>query len=176
MTDSLSITVSSSTIQPVTPLHVVAVIQSSLNRIRSSSINEPLSTINVLFGRSFFAGDRAFQQHVLDIHPFIYDYYDKAFVNDIEGSGRYSSGLFDIHKEPEQLIRAIAEYAMMNDEELGLGTFVERNGGNLFVTITEDATGKEKTFQLEQYPLFVQWAIFCRGTNCYCTEGLLCLM
>jgi hypothetical protein len=82
-------------------------------------------------------------------------------------SGPYSSGEFDIHEEPEQFIRAIAGYAMMNDEELGLDTFVERDGGNLFITITEDADGKEKRIQLERDPIVIQRAIVCRGTNCY---------
>lgn len=87
-------------------------------------------------------------------------------------SGPYSSGEFDIHEEPEQFIRAVAGYAMMSDEELGLDTFVERNGGDLFITITEDATGKEKRFRLECAPLVVQRAIVCRGTTCHRTKDL----
>ena len=87
-------------------------------------------------------------------------------------SDPYSSGEFDIHEEPEQFIRAVAGYAMMSDEELGLDTFVERNGGDLFITITEDATGKEKRFQLERAPLVVQRAIVCRGTTCHRTKDL----
>ncbi|MCJ1251832.1 hypothetical protein MMC30_009070 [Trapelia coarctata] len=82
-------------------------------------------------------------------------------------SGPYSSGEFDIHEEPEQFIRAIAGYAMMSDEELGLDTFVERDGGDLFITITEDANGKEKRIQLERDPMVIQRAIVCRGTSCY---------
>ena len=85
-------------------------------------------------------------------------------------SGPYSSGEFDIHKEPEQFIRAITGYAMMSDEELGLDTFVERDGGDLFITITEDATRDEKRLQLVSDPLVVQRAIICRGTNCYRTK------
>ena len=85
-------------------------------------------------------------------------------------SGPYSSGEFDIHKEPEQFIQAITGYAMMSDEELGLDTFVERNGGDLFMTITEDATRKEKRLQLKQDPIAIQRAIVCRGTSCYRTE------
>ncbi|MCJ1387127.1 hypothetical protein MMC17_010256 [Xylographa soralifera] len=85
-------------------------------------------------------------------------------------SGPYSSGEFDIHEEPEQFIQAITGYAMMSDEELGLDTFVERNRGDLFITITEDATGKEKRLQLERDPIAIQRAIVCRGTSCYRTE------
>jgi hypothetical protein len=85
-------------------------------------------------------------------------------------SGPYVSGPFNIHEKTEQFIRAIVGYAMMSDEELGLDTFVERDEGNLFITITEDATGDEKRFQLVPDPLVVQRAIVCRGTNCYRTE------
>ena len=85
-------------------------------------------------------------------------------------SGPYSSGPFNIHKEPERFIRTIAGYAMMSDEELGLDTFIERDGGNLFITIAEDTTRDEKRLQLIPDPLVVQRAIVCRGTNCYRTK------
>lgn len=39
-------------------------------------------------------------------------------------SGPYSSGEFDIHKEPYKFICAIAGYLMMNNDELGLDTFI----------------------------------------------------
>ncbi|KAL9099679.1 MAG: hypothetical protein Q9163_004853 [Psora crenata] len=82
-------------------------------------------------------------------------------------SGCYSSGEFDINKEPAQFIRPIAGYAIMSDEELGLDTFVERDREDRFIAITEDATGQEKRLQLEQDPIVVRRAIVCRGTNCY---------
>ena len=82
-------------------------------------------------------------------------------------SGPYSSGEFDIHKEPEQFIRAIAGYVMMSDEELGLDTFVERDGEDRFITITEDDTKKERRLQLESGLIAYQRAIVCRGTSCF---------
>ena len=82
-------------------------------------------------------------------------------------SGPYSSGEFDIHKEPEQFIRAIAGYVMMSDEELGLDTFTERDGEDQFITITEDATGKERRLQLKSDLIAYQRAIVCRGTSCF---------
>ena len=82
-------------------------------------------------------------------------------------SGPYSSGEFDIYKEPEQFIRAIAGYTMMSDEELGLDTFVERDGEDRFITITEDMTGKERRLQLELDLIAYQRAIVCRGTSCF---------
>ena len=87
-------------------------------------------------------------------------------------SGPYSSGPLDIHEKPKQFIQAIAGYAMMTDEELGLDTFIKRDGEDLFITITEDATGEKKRLQLQREPLVVQRAIVCRGTNCYRTKDL----
>ncbi len=87
-------------------------------------------------------------------------------------SSPYSSGEFDIHKEPEQFIRVIIGYAMMSDEGLGLDTFVERDGEDRFITIIEDVTGKERRLQLEQDPIVIQRAIVYRGTNCYRSKDL----
>lgn len=82
-------------------------------------------------------------------------------------SGPYSSGEFDIHKEPELFLRTIAAYVMMSDEELGLDTFVERDDGDKFISIVEDATGKERRLQLELVPIAHQRAIVFRGTSCF---------
>ena len=82
-------------------------------------------------------------------------------------SGPYSSTAFDIHEEPERFIRTIAAYVMMSDEELGLGTFIERDDGDQFITVVEDATGKERRLQLESVPIAHQRAIVCRGTSCF---------
>lgn len=82
-------------------------------------------------------------------------------------SGPYSSGVFDIHKEPEQFIRAIAGYTMMSDEELGLDTFTGLDEEYRSITITEDTTGKERRLRLEGDPIAYQRAIVCRGTSCF---------
>ena len=82
-------------------------------------------------------------------------------------SGPYSSTAFDIHEEPERFIRMIAAYVMMSDEELGLDTFIERDDGDRFITVMEDATGKERRLQLEPVPIAHQRAIVCRGTSCF---------
>ena len=81
-------------------------------------------------------------------------------------SGPYSSGEFDIHEEPEKFIRAIAGYAMM-DEELGLDTFTELDDIGRFITISSDATGKENRMQLDEAPFVKQHAVVCRGTTCF---------
>ncbi|KAI4203343.1 MAG: hypothetical protein LQ346_001814 [Caloplaca aetnensis] len=82
-------------------------------------------------------------------------------------SGPYSSTAFDIHEEPECFIRTIAAYVMMSDDELGLDTFIQRDDGDQFITVVEDATGKERRLQLEPDPIASQRAIVCRGTSCF---------
>ncbi len=82
-------------------------------------------------------------------------------------SGPYSSTIFDIHEEPELFIRTIAAYVMMSDEELGLDTFIERDDGDQFITIVEDATGKERRLQLQSVPIAYQRATVSRGTSCF---------
>lgn len=82
-------------------------------------------------------------------------------------SGPYSSGEFDIHEEFEKFIRAIAGYAMMNDEELRLDTFIKLNDTGQIITISTDATGKENRMQLDEAPFVKQRAVVCRGTTCF---------
>lgn len=75
-------------------------------------------------------------------------------------SGPYSSEKFDIHKEPERFIQVIAGYVLMTDTELGLNTFIRRDGDKYIV-----AQGVR--ICLEDKPLAWQRAIVCRGTACY---------
>jgi len=82
-------------------------------------------------------------------------------------SGPYSSTAFDINEEPERFVRMIAAYVMMSDEELGLDTFIERDNGDWFIIVMEDATGKERRLQLESVPIAHQRAIVCCGTSCF---------
>ncbi|KAL8663744.1 MAG: hypothetical protein Q9168_008038, partial [Polycauliona sp. 1 TL-2023] len=100
------------------------------------------------------------------VHAFILRGNDmQAWVFD--RSGPYSSTTFDIHEEPERFIRTIAGYVMMSDEELGLDTFIEQDSGDQFITVVEDATGKERRLQLDPAPIAYQRAIVCRGTSCF---------
>jgi hypothetical protein len=46
-------------------------------------------------------------------------------------SSPYSSEKFDIHKELEQFVKAIAGYALMSDAELGLNMFKHEMSGSL---------------------------------------------
>ena len=85
-------------------------------------------------------------------------------------SGPYSSGKFDIHAEPESFVRALAGYAMMSDDELGLDAFLQQEDGGPFVAVTEDASGATQRFGLEPEPFVRQRAVICRGTTCFRTR------
>lgn len=72
-----------------------------------------------------------------------------------------------MHEEPEKFIGAIVGYAMMDDEELGLDTFIELDDTGRSITISRDATGKEDRMQLNEAPFIKQRAVVCRGTTCF---------
>ena len=52
-------------------------------------------------------------------------------------SGPYNSEKFDIHQEPERFVKVLAGYAMMSDAELGLNTFIKRDGNDINI-VTRD--------------------------------------
>ncbi|KAH6667401.1 hypothetical protein B0J14DRAFT_178227 [Halenospora varia] len=76
-------------------------------------------------------------------------------------SGPYNSENFDIHKEPERFIRVIAGYALMTDAELGLNTFIKRDGTSKYIV------ARDVKMSLEDKPIASTKAIVCRGTTCY---------
>ncbi|KAK9444885.1 serine/threonine-protein kinase Sgk2 [Metarhizium brunneum] len=80
-------------------------------------------------------------------------------------SGPYSSGPFDIHDEPDKFARALVGYATMDDDAMGLDTFIERGDSCRHVTL-DDASGNEMRVRLDK-AMVRQRAIVCRGTTCY---------
>jgi hypothetical protein len=52
---------------------------------------------------------------------------------------------------------------LMSDEELGLDNFIERDGNNASITVTEDSTGKEMKILLEQQPTVIRRGICLSG-------------
>ncbi|PHH89833.1 hypothetical protein CDD83_5159 [Cordyceps sp. RAO-2017] len=84
-------------------------------------------------------------------------------------SGPYSSGPFDIHEEPDKFARALVGYAAMDDDAMGLDTFIERKDGQRYITL-DDASGNETRVRLEK-AMVRQRAIVCRGTTCYETRN-----
>ncbi|KJZ68955.1 hypothetical protein HIM_11652 [Hirsutella minnesotensis 3608] len=84
-------------------------------------------------------------------------------------SGLYSSGPFDVHTEPDKFARALVGYATMDDDAMGLDTFIERKDGFRYITL-DDANGGESRIQLTS-PMMRQKAIVCRGTTCFMTRS-----
>ena len=91
-------------------------------------------------------------------------------------SGAFSAAEFDILKEPERFIRVLAGYVLMSDEELGMDTFMKRQGNRNFVTLTDDDSQKERQLELEPQPIAMQPAIACRATCCYLTVDGKCVV
>ena len=102
------------------------------------------------------------------VHGFII-FHTKLELHVFDRSGTFCSEPFNIHEEPERFIRTIAGYCMMSDEELGLDTFIEREGSTEFVTFADEASGEDRRLQLESWPIARQAAIVGRGTSCYQT-------
>ncbi|CZS92412.1 uncharacterized protein RAG0_02864 [Rhynchosporium agropyri] len=76
-------------------------------------------------------------------------------------SGAYSSKEFDIHEKPERFVKAIAGYALMTDAELGLNTFIKRDGNDKYIRV------QGMRISLQDKPIASTKAIVCRGTTCY---------
>ncbi|KJZ69584.1 hypothetical protein HIM_11021 [Hirsutella minnesotensis 3608] len=84
-------------------------------------------------------------------------------------SGPYSSGPFDVHKEPDKFARALVGYATMDDDAMGLDMFIERKNGLRYITL-DDANGGESRIRLTS-PMMRQKAVVCRGTTCFMTRN-----
>jgi hypothetical protein len=84
-------------------------------------------------------------------------------------SGAYSSGPFDIHDKPDTFARALVGYATMDDDAMGLDTFIEREDGHRYVTL-DDTNGNETRIELVR-PVVRQKAVVCRGTTCFETRN-----
>ncbi|KAK2591533.1 hypothetical protein QQS21_010783 [Conoideocrella luteorostrata] len=80
-------------------------------------------------------------------------------------SGAYSSGEFNIHREPEKLARALVAYATMDDKAMGLDMSIEWKHNHRFITV-EDGDGNDKRVKLDEL-LVRQRAVVCRGTTCF---------
>ncbi|KND90070.1 hypothetical protein TOPH_05277 [Tolypocladium ophioglossoides CBS 100239] len=83
-------------------------------------------------------------------------------------SGPYSSGEFDIHREPKKFARALVAYATMGDDAMGLDLSIEWKKGHRYFT-AEDVKGNNKQVELNTL-LVRQRAVVCRGTTCFSTR------
>ncbi|ODA84209.1 hypothetical protein RJ55_02727 [Drechmeria coniospora] len=81
-------------------------------------------------------------------------------------SGPYSSGPFDIHDKPEIFARAIVGYATMDDNAIGLDTFIKREDGYRHVILDDTGSSSNEMRIRLGMPIVRQKAIVCRGTTC----------
>ncbi|KAK2590651.1 hypothetical protein QQS21_011664 [Conoideocrella luteorostrata] len=83
-------------------------------------------------------------------------------------SGAYSSGEFDVHREPDKFARALVAYATMDNEAMGLDRSIEWKDSHRYMTV-ERADGKDERVELKDL-LVKQRAVVCRGTTCFSTN------
>ncbi|KAI0555428.1 serine/threonine-protein kinase Sgk2 [Xylaria curta] len=83
-------------------------------------------------------------------------------------SGPYSSGIFDIHEEPDKFARAFIGYVTMDNDVMGLDTFIQRGNGDSCITL-DDTAGRNIKLWLDT-AIFRYKATVSRGTTCYETQ------
>lgn len=67
-------------------------------------------------------------------------------------------------------VQSVTAYVVMSNDEFGLNTFTERDDGNRFITLMEDATGKETKLELRSDQIAYQRAIVCRDMSSFCAK------
>lgn len=87
-------------------------------------------------------------------------------------SGAFSSERLDTTLTPNLLIEALASYAMMNDEEVGLNSFIKQDGLRRYVEFKEFEEVEAERFYLESEPIAAPRYIIGPGTTCYASRRL----
>lgn len=64
----------------------------------------------------------------------------------IDGSGSYSSTVYNIHEEPRRFICTITTYVLMSNDELGLNTFTERDVANRFIPLVKAKRARKRNW------------------------------
>lgn len=95
------------------------------------------------------------------VHAFLL-FATKMELHIFDRSGAYSARAFDIHQEPEKFIRVVAGYVLMSDEELGLDTFIEREGSRQLVWRTMPPEKSNESI-LRPYRSLVRLPLFLEG-------------
>ncbi|KAI0804208.1 serine/threonine-protein kinase Sgk2 [Xylaria sp. FL0064] len=102
---------------------------------------------------------------------FVHGFLLRGFMMELwvfDRSGAYSSGPFNIHKEPEKFARAFVGYATMDNATIGLDIFIKREKMDRYITV-DDTGSNPKRIKLNEARLKPE-AIICRGTTIYTTE------
>jgi hypothetical protein len=76
-------------------------------------------------------------------------------------SGPYSGEKFDLHKDPDKFIRVMTGYTMMNDEELGLNSYIKEDETGKYIMFKGEGRTEGEKLYLEDKPIAFQRAIVC---------------
>ncbi|KAH6957780.1 hypothetical protein BKA56DRAFT_601420 [Ilyonectria sp. MPI-CAGE-AT-0026] len=82
-------------------------------------------------------------------------------------SGAYSSEKLDLVQRPDLLIRIMASYAMMSDEEAGFNSFIRRDGLGDYVAFGSADQDETVRLYLEDKPIAAPEYLVGPGTTCY---------
>ena len=80
-------------------------------------------------------------------------------------SGAYSCEKLDIGQRPDLLIKTIASYTMMNDEEVGFNSFIRLDGLGSYIAFSGVDGNEAERFYLEDEPIAAPQYIVGSGTT-----------
>lgn len=82
-------------------------------------------------------------------------------------SGAYSCEKLDIEQRPDLLIRTMASYIMMNDEEVGFTAFIRLDGIGSYVAFGRVEETATERFYLDNEPIAAPQYLIGPSTTCY---------
>jgi hypothetical protein len=87
-------------------------------------------------------------------------------------SGPYSCKAFDIYQHPHRFIIALAGYTKMNDEELGLNTFIKSDDHGRYIMLQTENQPETERLYLEDQPVAFAPDLVSTGTTAYRAKRL----
>lgn len=82
-------------------------------------------------------------------------------------SGAYSSEKLDLVERPDLLIRIMASYVMMSDEEVGFNSFIRHDGVGSYVAFGNADQDETERLYLDDNPIAAPQYLIGPGTTCY---------
>jgi hypothetical protein len=83
-------------------------------------------------------------------------------------AGQFLSESLDIHKEPDRFVSMMNSFLTLNDEELGMDTFIQHDVLGKYILLNKGKDTEEERIYLGSEPIHRRRGIMCRGTPaCY---------
>ncbi|KAH0538362.1 hypothetical protein FGG08_005057 [Glutinoglossum americanum] len=104
-------------------------------------------------------------REVFTIQPtrlFLHDFVIRGSMVELwifDRSGPYSGEKFDLHKDPDKFIRVMTGYTMMNDEKLGLNSYIKEDETGKYIMFKGEGRTEGEKLYLEDKPIAFQRAI-----------------